>query len=95
MSFVAEFSQLSLDYTTKFSTTTPVEILADSLQNELDQIILDCVPSKFTNTRQNQPWFNTATKRAVRRKDRAFKKAGRTNKAKDWTRFKRLKKETQ
>ena len=76
-------SQLSLDYTTKFSTTTPVETLADNLQNELEMIISDCVPSKFTTTRPNQPWFNTATKRAVRRKGRAFKKARRTNKVKD------------
>ena len=88
-------SQLSLDYTTKFSTTTSVETLADNLQNELEKIISDCVPSKFTTTRPNQPWFNTATKRAVRRKGPAFKKAHRTNKVKDWIQFKRLKKETQ
>ena len=88
-------SQLSLDYTSKFSTSTPVNILADTLQNDLEEVIADCVPSKLSSTRPNQPWFNSATKRAIRRKSRAFRKARRTNKERDWTRFKRLKKETQ
>ena len=88
-------SQLSSDYTSKFSTSTPIEILADTLQNKIEKVITDCIPSKLTSTRSNQPWFNSSTKHAVRRKSRAFKKARRTNKARDWTRFKRLKKETQ
>ena len=88
-------SQLSLDYTSKFSISTPVNILADTLQNDLQEVIADCVPSKLSFTRPNQPWFNSATKRAIRRKSRAFKKARRINKEGDWAGFKRLKKETQ
>ena len=53
------------------------------------------VPSKYSSTRSNQPWFNTATKRVLRRKSRAFKKARRTNKERDWRRFQRLQKEGQ
>ena len=81
--------------TSKFTTSTPVEIIADTLQKDLQIIIEDCVPSKYSSTRSNQPWFNTATKRVLRRKSRAFKKARRTNKERDWRRFQRLKKEAQ
>ena len=81
--------------TSKFTTPSPVEIIADTLQKDLEKIIEDCVPSKHSSTRSNQPWFNTATKRVLRRKSRAFKKARRTNKERDWRRFQRLKKEAQ
>ena len=87
--------QMSEDYTTKITTSTPVEDLANALQLELDKIIDECVPSKLSSTRVNQPWFNSETKRILRRKSRSFQKARRTNKARDWNRFKRLKKEAQ
>ena len=83
------------NFTTKFNTTTPVEVLADALQKDLEKVIDDCVPSKFSSTRSNKPWFNTATKRILRRKYRAFKKARRTNKHRDWMRFRHLKKVAQ
>ena len=85
--------QVSVDFTTKYNTSTPVEELAEALQLELAQIIDDCVPSKMSSTRANQPWFNSDTKSILRRKSRAFKKARRTNNTKHWARFKRLKKE--
>ena len=87
--------QMSTDFTLKYTTSTPVEDLATALQHELDNIINECVPSKMSTTRSNQPWFNSASKSILRRKARAFKKARRTNKARDWTRFKHLKKEAQ
>ena len=87
--------KVSSDLTSKYSSSTPVEIIADALQKDLDQIIDECVPSKFSSTRFNQPWFNTSTKRILRRKSRAFRKARRTNKDRDWNRFRRLKKEAQ
>ena len=85
--------QVSVDFTTKYNTSTPVEDRAEALQLELAQIIDDCVSSKMSSTRANQPWFNSDTKRILRRKSRAFKKARRTNNTKHWARFKRLKKE--
>ncbi len=56
---------MSDNFTTKFSATTPVEVLADELQQELTKIIEDCVPSKLSSSRVNQPWFNADTKRAL------------------------------
>ncbi|XP_072181422.1 uncharacterized protein [Diadema setosum] len=87
--------QMSTSYTSSFNTSTSVDDLADALQQELDLIISDCVPSKMTSTRVNQPWFNSKTKRILRRKRRAFKKARQTNMTRDWDRFKLLKKEAQ
>ena len=82
-------------YTTKHSTSTPVEQLANEMQQELENVVADLVPSKLSSTRGGQPWFNTQTKRAIRRKRRAFKKARRTNKDRHWARFRKLKRETQ
>ncbi|XP_038045149.1 uncharacterized protein LOC119719722 [Patiria miniata] len=87
--------QMSVDFTSKFTTSTPVEDFATALQLELEEIINDCVPSKLSSTRVNQPWFNSKSKHILRQKGRAFKKARGTNKARDWIRFKRLKKEAQ
>jgi hypothetical protein len=59
------------------------------------EVIEDCVPAKLSSTRFNQPWLNTETKHASKRKARAYRKARFTNKDKDWARFRRLKKDTQ
>ena len=54
------------------------------------------MPSKQSSSRFNQPWLNTDTKRACRQaRARTYRKARRTNRVKDWERFRRLKKDTQ
>ena len=45
------------------------------------------VPTKTTSKRFNQPWFNTACKRAVRKKKRRYKVFQRTHLKRDWSRF--------
>ena len=75
--------------------TTPVESLASEIEQFLKKTLNESVPSKFTSTRHNQPWFNTTTKRICRRKVRSYKKAKRTNKDRDWKRYRRLKKQAQ
>ena len=58
--------------------------------------ILDThVPSDMSTVQLNKSLFNTETKRATRRKVRAHKKARRTNKQRDWERFRRLRREAQ
>ena len=84
----------SSEFTAQNSVDTPVEQLADDLQQELEKVLSDHVPSKFSSTRLGQPWFNAKTKRAVRRKKRAYKRARHTGKERDWARFNWLKKET-
>ena len=68
---------------------------ADKIQDYLESILQEHVPSKLSSSRFNQPWFNTTTTRACRKKARAYKKARRSNKHRDWLRFRRLKKEAQ
>jgi len=70
-------------------------MLAGKIQAELLNILDTHVPSKMTSTRRNQSWFNTQTKRVTRRKARAHKKARRTNKEHDWSRYRRLRSEAQ
>ena len=53
------------------------------------------VPSKITTSRHTNPWMNTQIKRAMRRKQRAHKKARETNTKRDRDRYKRLQKEVQ
>ncbi len=79
----------------EFSTTTPVEELAEAIHQELNHVIEAYVPSKQCSNRFNKPWFNSDTKHASRCKARAYRKARRTNRDKDWARFRRLKRDTQ
>ena len=83
------------EFVNSHTTSTPVEQLADNVQSSLEKLIKDHVPSKLSTTRFNQPWFNSSVKRMTRRKKRAFKKARRTKKDRDWLRYRRLKKATQ
>jgi hypothetical protein len=83
------------DFTNSNSTSTPIECLAATVQSGLENILKEHVPTKLSTTRFNQPWFNSATKRSSRRKKRAFKKARRTNKDRDWLRYRKLKRESQ
>ena len=83
------------DFLQRYSSDTPVEIMAASLQQELEQLMEMHVPSNLSTTRFNQPWFNSDTKRVCRRKACAFRKARYKNKRRDWLRLRRLKKTAQ
>ena len=87
--------QWANNFTTLHSSTTPVETLTSEIKQFLKITLKESLPSKFTSTRHNQPWFNTTTKRICRRKVRSYKKAERTNKHRDWKRYRRLKKQAQ
>jgi hypothetical protein len=74
---------------------TPVNTMWSQITSSLHQILNDCVPSKMTTTRFNQPWINRHLKRLSRKKKRAYKKARRTRRECDWSRYKLLKKTMQ
>ncbi|XP_072043470.1 uncharacterized protein [Amphiura filiformis] len=80
---------------TLFSDMFYFDLLSEKIQGFLEKTLEESIPSKLSSSRFNQPWFSTATKRACRRKARAFKKARKTNKQRDWLRYRRLKKESQ
>ncbi|XP_072051476.1 uncharacterized protein [Amphiura filiformis] len=83
------------DFVEKYTTSTPVETLATSIQEALGSLVDSHVPSKTSSSRYSQCWFDTTTKRMCRKKARAFKKARHTNKARDWRRYHNIKKQTQ
>ena len=62
--------------------------------NHLRYMMSKHVPTKKKSIKFHQPWINDTIKRLARRKQRAWRKAKRTNKPTDWDRFKSLKKET-
>ena len=66
-----------------------------AFSSEIQNIMTDLVPSKWSTTRYNQPWVTTAIKRLARRKKKAYKKFRASRNNKDKTRFDRLKQEMQ
>ena len=56
---------------------------------------MDAVPSKTTTQRFSQTWITTPIKQLSRRKHRACNIARKTNKHKDWERYRSLQKKVQ
>ena len=67
-----------------------VEAAWTDLKEKLLQTVEKRVPSKTTPARHSNPWINTSIRRAIRRKQRAHKKARRTGKKRDADRYRRL-----
>ena len=65
------------------------------IKENLLALLDDHVPTKMTSTKAHQPWINTATKRLLRQKQKAYQKAKSTKSEKDWTRYRNIKKLTQ
>ena len=67
----------------------------DRLKSKIQTSIENRVPSKMTTSRITHPWMNTEIKRFICRKQRAHKKARRSNQKRDLDRYKRIQKEVQ
>ena len=80
----------------EFLSSPPVtaEEQWQSICNHLKSMMSRHVPTKKKTIKYHQPWINNTIKRLARRKQRAWRKAKRTNQPTDWDRFKTLKKET-
>ena len=68
-----------------------VDTCWSTFRDKLVKIMDKNIPNKLTRSRHTNPWMNTETRRLSRRKDRAFKKAKRTNNLIDIQRYKHLK----
>ncbi|XP_071476159.1 uncharacterized protein [Diadema antillarum] len=79
------------------NTGAPIWIAGDfnlpDIKWDTDQVIKHQYPKD--STRHSQLWFNTTTKRICHRKTRSYAKAKRTQKERDWKRYRKLKKEAQ
>ena len=61
-----------------------------SFKNLCQQTIKDHVPTKFTSSRFNQPWVNRKVICLSRKKKRQRKKARKSGKERDWSRYRSL-----
>ena len=83
------------DLASSIKGETDVNQAWDSVKCKIIQTMDSRVPSKITTFRHTNPWMNTQIKRAIRRKQRAHKKARETNTKRDRDRYKRLQKKVQ
>ena len=67
-----------------------IEEVRSLFKRRIAETIEKRVPTKQTTTRHTNPWITTHIKRAIRRKQRAFKKAKLTGKKRDRDRYRRL-----
>ena len=56
-------------------------------EDNIHRIMDSCIPSKWTSSRYNLPWFNHSLKRLTRRKQRLYNKAKTSGKQNDWKAF--------
>ena len=87
-----DISELSVTVTNS-TTNQTVEETWQCIHSALTDTMKRNVPTKTTSTKFHQPWANNLVKRLSRRKNRAWAKAKRTDKDKDWKRFDSLQKE--
>lgn len=81
------------NFTSRFTSSTPVQSLWDDFSTECNRLIEQYVPSKLTSSRFHQPWVNTEIKRLSRRKQKAYNRAKRTQHHRHWAYFNLLKKQ--
>ena len=70
--------------------STPIGQLWADFKETVLSIVEKRVPSKATAPRHSNSWTSTSTRKAIRRKQRAHKKARKTGKKRDIDRYKRL-----
>ena len=70
--------QFSETFNSEFSVDTPINSLWTSFKSKGLSSINKHVPSKMTSSRYSQSWCNRTVRRLSRRKQRAFRRPGRT-----------------
>ena len=96
----ADLSMIKEDirnFATTFISTryTDIETIWNDFKSNINSIITTRVPTKLTASKYSNPWMNTHIKRAIKRKQKAFKKARSTGTKRDRDRYKRLQQEVQ
>jgi len=82
----------------EFVITYPPSTPINTLWNHFSDICTQClnmVPTKWSTTKQKQPWVTRQIKQLTRKKQRAYKRARLTNSASDWENYQNLKKLSQ
>ena len=79
----------------KFNNKSNINELWDFIKNNLTQLMKNNVPTKTASTKRHQPWITTTTKRLLRKKQRWYTKAKKSNSKTVWDIFKKIKRECQ
>ena len=93
-----EGERMAEEFLSKYDASSSVNEMWSSIEAELQKILDEFVPSKFTTQRYNQPWVNRRVKRLSRQKQRAYNRARSSRgprKARMWEKFISLKRRTQ
>ena len=72
-----------------------MEEMWTDFKSSIQEIIEKRVPTKMTSARHSFPWMNGSIKRAIRRKQRAYRKFSRTNAKRDRDRYRWLQQQVQ
>lgn len=96
----ADFSEIRTDlanFSDRFTQTDHADIegMWVCFKSSLQEIIEKRVPTKMTSARHPDLWMNGFIKRAIRRKQKAYKKSKPTNFKGDRDRYKRLQQKVQ
>ena len=80
-----ELTKLSLQMDTRGFNS--IDEKWSCFEGNIHRIMDSCIPSKWTSSRYNLPWFNHSLKRLARRKQRLYNKAKISGKQNDWKAF--------
>ena len=61
-----------------------------TIKSILNNLLNDYVPYKTTKSRHNLPWITNDIKRSMRKRDRHFPRARKSNSNTDWSIFRKL-----
>ncbi|XP_053380036.1 uncharacterized protein LOC128548696 [Mercenaria mercenaria] len=87
---LADYGQSFLSRT--FSTTA--DMWAD-FKSTIENVTQEFVPTRRTLAKHTHPWIDSHLRKLTRRRYRAFKKARRTNSPVDWSRYTKLRAQTE
>ena len=82
------------DFVVTYPPTTPINILWNKFSDICTQC-LNLIPTKWSTTKQKQPWITRQIKQLTRKKQRAYKRASLTNSPSDWATYQDLKRLSQ
>ena len=61
-----------------------------TIKSILNNLLNDYVPYRTTKSRHNLPWITNEIKRSIRKRDRLFLRARKSNSNTDWSNFRKL-----
>ena len=90
-----EAHELKIRFLNNFSVKDNVTDMWNYLKVEINNIIEKNVPTKETSSKCHQPWINSEVKKLIRKKNRWFTKAKKSNSRKVWEKYRHIKADAQ